>query len=76
MVRRWRSEEQSSWGIPVEGFQNHVTTDGSLLGVSGKWGACGWSVVQLDHDEEMGPMGCTERWMQSLRCSVPSKELS
>ena len=29
--------------------------DGSLLGVAGKWGACGWSVVQLDHDEEMGP---------------------
>ena len=24
--------------------------------VSGKRSACGWSVVQLDHDEEMGPM--------------------
>ena len=22
----------------------------------GKWGACGWAVVQLDHDEEMGPL--------------------
>ena len=21
-----------------------------------RWGACGWSVVQLDHDEELGPM--------------------
>ena len=29
---------------------------GSLLGVSRWWSACGWSVVQLDHDEEMGPM--------------------
>ena len=25
---------------------------GSLLVVSGRWSACGWSVVQLDHDEE------------------------
>ena len=30
--------------------------DGSLLGAAGKWGTCGWSVVQLDHDEELGPM--------------------
>ena len=37
-------------------FRNHVATDGSLLGVSGKWSACGWSAVQRDHDEEMGPM--------------------
>ena len=29
-------------------------TGGSLLGVLGRWGAHGWSVVQLDHDEEMG----------------------
>ena len=26
------------------------------MGVSGKWGACGWSVVQLDHDEDMVTM--------------------
>ena len=45
-----------SWGIPVEGFQIHVATDGSLLGASGKWGVCGWSVVQLDQDEEMARM--------------------
>ena len=31
-----------------------------LLGVSGRWSACGWSVEQLDHDKEMGPM---VRWM-------------
>ena len=42
--------------LPAEGFRDHVTTDGSLLGVSGKWSVCGWSVVQLDHDEEMAPM--------------------
>ena len=39
-----------------EGFRDQVTADGSLLGVLGKWGACGWSVVQLDNDKEMGPM--------------------
>ena len=55
-VRRWASEKHKSWGIPVEGFRNHVATDGFLLGVSGKWRAFGWSVVQLDHDEEMEPM--------------------
>ena len=45
-----------NWRIPVEDFRNHVATDGSQLGVPGKWRACGWSVVQLDLDEEMGPM--------------------
>ena len=55
-VRRWESEKHKSWVIPVEGFWKHGVTDGSLLGVSGKWSACGWSVVQVDQDEEMGPM--------------------
>ena len=41
--------------MPVEGSRNHVVTDGSLLGVSGRWRARGWSAVQLDHDVEMGP---------------------
>ena len=39
------------WGMSAEGFRGHVTIGGSLLGVPGRWGACGWSVVQLDHDE-------------------------
>ena len=34
----------------------HVPTDGSLLDAAGKWGARGWAVVQLDYDEEMGPL--------------------
>ena len=42
--------------MPVEGFRNPVATDGSLLGVSDRWGASVWSVVQLDHDEDVGPM--------------------
>ena len=41
--------------IPAEGFRDHVTTDGSLLAVRGRWAACGWSMVQLDQDEKMGP---------------------
>ena len=45
-----------SCGMRVEGFRGHVATDGSLLGKTGKWGACGWAVVQLDYDEEMGPL--------------------
>ena len=38
--------------MPVDGFRDHVATDGTLLGFSGTWGACGW--WQLAHDEEHG----------------------
>ena len=33
-----------------------MAIDGSLSGKTGKCGACGWAVVQLDYDEEMGPL--------------------
>ena len=42
--------------MSAEGFKGHVATDGSLLGTAGKWRACGWSVVQLDSDKELGPL--------------------
>ena len=45
-----------SFGMSVEGSGDHVTTDSSLSRVLGRWSACGWSVVQLDHHEEMAPM--------------------
>ena len=48
--------EAQELGIPAEGFVGHVATDGSLLGRAGKWRACGRAVVQLDYDEEMGPL--------------------
>ena len=35
-------------------IMGHVATDGSLPGTAGKWSVCGWSVVQLDDDEEFG----------------------
>ena len=56
IVQKWEPEKHKSWSIPAEGFRDHVTTGGPLLGVPGKWESCGWSVVQLDHDEEMEPM--------------------
>ena len=31
-----------------------MATDGSLVGKTGKWGACGWALVQLDYGAEMG----------------------
>ena len=52
-MKRWESEKHKSWFVPAEGFKDHVATDGSLLSTSGKWEACGWSVVQLDYDEEL-----------------------
>ena len=53
---KWESEKHKSWCVPTEGFKGHVATDGSLLVTAGKWCACGWAVVQLDCDEEMGPL--------------------
>ena len=59
-VTKWESEKHKSCGVPAEGFKGDVATDGSLPGKAGKWGACGWAVVQLDCDEEMEPcLGCT-----------------
>ena len=55
-MKKWDSEMHKCWGIPAEGFKGTVQTDGSLLGTAGKWRACGWSVVQLDLDEELGPL--------------------
>ena len=54
--KKVESEKHKSWGMPAEGFKGHVATDGSLLGIAGKWGACGLSAVQLDYDEELGPL--------------------
>ena len=55
-MMKWESEKHKSWVMPAESFKSHATTDGSLQGKAGKWGACGWAVVQLDYDEEMGPL--------------------
>ena len=35
-MRKWESEKHESWGIPAEGFEGHVATDGSLLVNDGK----------------------------------------
>ena len=55
-MQKWESEKHKNWGMTAEGLKGHVATDGSLLGAVGLWGACGWSVVQLDYDEELGPL--------------------
>ena len=50
------ARENRSRCTPAEGFKGHVATGGSLLRNDAMWGACGWAVVQKDHDEEMGPL--------------------
>ena len=55
-MKMWESEKHKSWSMPAEGFMDQVATDGSWLGRAAKWGACVWAVVQLDYDEEMGPL--------------------
>ena len=44
MVQHESLKSTTNWRISVEGFWNHVATDGSV-GKRGKWSACGWSVV-------------------------------
>ena len=67
-------EKPKSWGMPAEGFKGHVATEGSLLGIAWKCGACDWAVVQLDCDEEMGHrMGCMAQWRQNSRFSAPPR---
>ena len=53
-MKKWESEKHKNWSMPADGFKGHVATNGSLLGRAGKWEACGWAVVQLDFDEELG----------------------
>ena len=54
-MKKWESEKYRSWCMQVDGFRGYVATD-SLLRKTGKWEACGWAVVQLDYDEEVGPL--------------------
>ena len=53
--------EVQKLGLQVEGFGTMwplMAPCWEKLGKStaGKWRACGWAVVQLDHGEEMGPL--------------------
>ena len=41
------------------------------LGSAGKWRACGWAVVQLDYDEEMGVFAC-DVWLDGGRIRCPA----
>ena len=71
-LKKWESEKHKSWGMPAEGLKGHVATDGSLLGTTGNWGACGWSVVQLDYDEEWGALAWDVR-LDGRRISAPAR---
>ena len=66
-MKKWESEKHRSWGMQVEGLRGHVATDGSLLGKTGKWGPCGWAVVQPDYDEEMEPLHGMYGSMEDMR---------
>ena len=73
-MRKRESEKHKSWGMPAEGCKGHVPTDGSMLENAGKWGACGWAVVQLDLMKRWGRcMVCMSLWRQNVRSSAPSR---
>ena len=55
-MKKWESEKHRSSDMQVEGSRDHMATDGTLSGKTGKWEACGWAVVQPDYDEVMGPL--------------------
>ena len=65
-VCSWGSQKSKRWEKTADGFRDHVTTDGSLLGVPGRWSAC------LITTRRWGP--CMERWMLSCRYCAPSRE--
>ena len=78
-MQKWESEKHKSWSMPAEGFKGQVATDGFLLCSAGKWGACGWAVVQLDHDEEMGPLHGMYASMEAefeVQCTIKRAELT
>ena len=66
-MRKCEYEKHKSWGMSAEGFKGHVATDGSLLGNVGEWRACGWTVVQLDYDEETGFLHGMYVWLNGSR---------
>ena len=41
-----------SWSRRVNDIRRRSASDGTLIGMSGKNAACGWSVLQLDYDED------------------------
>ena len=45
-----------NWKRYRESTKQRRATDGPFLGTAEKWESCGWSVVQLNCDEEMGPL--------------------
>ena len=51
-MNKWESEKHKSWSMLAAGFKGLTVLFQELLGN----GACGWSVVQLDFDEELGPL--------------------
>ena len=53
----------------------HVATDGTLLGKAGKWGACGWAVMQLDYGPLHGMYGSMEAELEVQR-TIKSAELT
>ena len=71
-MKIWEFEERQSWCMQVECFRGHVATDGTPLGAAGKWGVCGWAVVQLNYDEEMmRPLHgvyCSMSWQRQEQC--------
>ena len=67
-MKKWETETHKSWNMTVEGFKGHVATDGSLLEMAGKWGACGWAVVQLRNEAPVWA-----QWRRILRSSAPSR---
>ena len=66
-MKKWESEKHRSWRLPAEGFKRHVATDGSLLGMAGKWRACGWSVVQLENEPLHGMYGSMDAELEVQR---------
>ena len=64
----WESEKFKKLASTISSVRDHIAIDGSLKGILGRHGACGWS-VQLDHGGELEPMHVfLGPLMQELMC--------
>ena len=53
--RHWLSDDSISWRRSSRRLSGSIAIDGSLRGVAGKYAACDWAVVQMDHDGGLKP---------------------
>ena len=53
--RCWLSDDSMSWKRNPRVYSEQIAIDVSFRGIAVKYAACGWAVVQMDHDGGLEP---------------------